>query len=59
MRLPIEFAVQHHQKNHADWLREHYIPVDSIAVFMNFLREIMIKIKLICSTPLFLTSKKT
>ncbi|WP_253902668.1 hypothetical protein [Coxiella burnetii] len=43
MRLPIEFAVQHHQKNHADWLQEYYIPVDRIAVFMNFLREIMIK----------------
>ncbi|WP_264769853.1 FAD-binding oxidoreductase [Coxiella burnetii] len=45
MRLPIEFAVQHHQKNHADWLQEYYIPVDRIAVFMNFLREIMIKNK--------------
>ncbi len=40
MRKAILFAVNHQQKNHADWLQEYFIPMDQLPNFVGRLRDI-------------------
>lgn len=40
MGFAIDFAVNHHEKNHADWLQEYYLPPDKLTEFIDYLREI-------------------
>ena len=41
MRFAIDFAVDHHQVNHADWLQEYYVEPNNFTVFIDYLREIV------------------
>lgn len=43
MGFAIDFAANHHQENHADWLQEYYLPPDKLTEFIAFLRKIIIK----------------
>jgi decaprenylphospho-beta-D-ribofuranose 2-oxidase len=43
MGFAIDFAVNHHEKNHADWLQEYYLPPEKLTEFIDYLRAIVIK----------------
>lgn len=43
MLFAIDFAVNHHEKNHADWLQEYFLPPEKLSEFIDYLRVVMNK----------------